>query len=177
MNYCSKIRIESTTTPGCTFVLHKMTELRRMRREIAIADLRVRITEKREALDAALKNLENEPKGTVDKLNAEFGEMLHAEWYGAWIRWGVHSIEGFEIDDQPATVSSLLEEGPTNLIEEIFLAVRDASGLSIAETKNSQPPGGSAAPGDGKTTSSTADSAAPGDGTGSEIAAATSQAT
>jgi len=111
------------------------------------------------------------PVGELDKINAEFDNILHAEWYPAWIKWGLYSIQGLDIDDAPATPETLIEGGPSELVSEIFQAIQKASGLSAAAGESSPSLGTSADPGDGKTSSSIAISAELPAGTGSATAA------
>jgi hypothetical protein len=155
MNYCSKTTVESALFPGVSYVIRKMTERRRVQREMTIAPLRMKVNEGSAAIKTALDDAANQPAGMADKLNREFGLLLHTEWYPAWIRWGVASIDNFEIDGDKATVESTIESGPTELLEEMFLAVL-AGGLTPVEEKNSLPPGTSDAQADGKTSDSTA---------------------
>jgi len=229
MKYCSRTKHESTTCPGVVFVLQKMSELRRVQREMTIADLRTKLREESEALQNLLaqnatgelltaeelaiekftsdktvgeqvevlpetasiltlvKALRAERQktreflnalpvkpGAIDHANAEFDHTLHAEWYPAWIKWGLHSIDGLEIDDAPATADSLVESGPPELVEEIFKAIQAASGLSTAESGNSPAPGTSPDQAAEPTSSLTVTPAAPPAGTSKETAASTS---
>jgi hypothetical protein len=112
--------------------------------------------------------------GAIDQLNAEFDHTLHAEWYPAWISWGLYSIDGLDIDDAPATVATLIESGPPELVEEIFKAIQAASGLSAVEIKNSRPLGTSSVPADEPTSNLTVTPAAPPDGIATETALSTS---
>jgi hypothetical protein len=170
MNYCSRTTHESLLYPGTIFVLKKMNERRRVHREMVIAGIRLKVNEGSAAIRAALADAENLPPGTADQLNRVFGVLLHDEWYPAWIRWAFHSIENFEIDDKPATLETLLDQGPTDLLEEIFLAVLKESGISTVEKENLDSPTTSAAPVAGKTNSTTADDATPPAGGESETA-------
>lgn len=170
MNYCSKTKHESALFPGVVFTIKKMTERRRVQREMTIAILRMKVNEGTAAIKAAIEDDANVPAGTADKLNREFGLLLHTEWYPAWIRWGVHSIDNFEIDGEKATVEMAIEFGPTALLEEMFLAVLKESGLMTVEEKNSQSPGTSEGQADGKTSDTTVPLATPPDGGKNETA-------
>lgn len=178
MNYSSRTKHDSALKnaagellyPGVSFVTARMNERRRVKREIVLADLRMRVNEQQEALMKAIDEKATLAPGILDKMNATFGDLLHGEWYPAWIRWGLVSIDGFDIDGAPATVSTLCEAGPTDLAEEIFLTIIKESGLSTPETKNSPQPSTSGAPADGATESSTATTAEPADGGKTETA-------
>jgi hypothetical protein len=183
VNYCSKEPRESKLTeagqlkyPGVVYVLRKMNERRRVKRELTVASIRLKVNEQSASLKTALAD-KDLPTGEIDRLNAQFGELLHGEWYPAWIRWGVDSISGLTIDGTPATIDSLCESGPSDLTEEIFLAVIAESGLSTPETKNLELPITSDAPVDGKTSSSIVSDATPPVGGEPETARSTTQAT
>jgi len=156
MNYCSKTTHESKTCPGVSFSLKKMTERRRILREMTVADLRTKVNEGSAAIKTAMENIDNTMAGGLDKLNRDFAMLLHAEWYPAWIRWGVASIENLDIDGKPATIETLIESAPTELLEEIFLTILKESGLSTVEEKNSELLTTSADQVDGRTSDSTA---------------------
>lgn len=230
MNYVSRVTVQSTTCPGVSFEIRKMTEKRRVSREISIADLRVKVQEQSQQLSELVERTspadllspaevsiethwakvasdtpEAEPPealtlvralkaerlknrelrgalpeikpGEVAHANAAFDNTLHAEWYPAWITWGLHSIAGLDIDGAPATADSLIESGPPELVTEIFTAIQEASGLSAAKEKNSPPPGSLGDQADGPTSSSTASDAERQSGTSNETAPSTSPAT
>jgi hypothetical protein len=185
VNYSSRTKVESKLKdekgellyPGVVFVINRMNERRRLTRELQLADLRMKVNEQSEALRNALKEKDSLAPGQLDHMNAEFGNLLHGEWYPAWIRWGVVAIEGFEIDGVAASIKTLCEDGPTDLVEEAFYAVIAAAGLSTPETKNSESPGTSEGQADGKTNDSTAPSAEKSVGGESAIAPSISPAT
>jgi hypothetical protein len=162
MNYCSKTTHESTLYPGVVYTIRKMTERRRVQREMTIAPLRMRVNESTAAIKAALNDPDS--AGAADQLNREFGLLLHTEWYPAWIRWGVSALDNFEIDGEKASIEMAIESGPTELLEEMFLAILGEAGLKPVEEKNLEAPSTSDGPVDGKTNDSTAPPATPPDG-------------
>lgn len=177
MNYCSRTKHESTAFPGVTFTIHKMTERRRVKRELIIAPLRQRVNEDGAAVRAAMDD-ESLPKGTADRLNREFGNFLTTEWYPAWLRWGLYAIEGFQLNDVDATVEDMCgEDAPDDLVAEILKAIYEASGITVTEQKNSPEPSSSEDREDGKASDTTAPSAKPLDGGKTETAASSSPAT
>lgn len=179
MNFVSKTTHPSKTTEGVSFVLKKMNERRRIERELAIADVRGRLNEAGRAADEALKafieadrlaqnvpDTPRPPSGAFDQAKLDFDRVLRMEWYPAWIRWGLDSIEGFEIDGAKAGIEELLGEGgPDELLKEIFDQIIVESGLGPEKSGNSPPPGASGAQADGKTSDSTATNAEPPAGT------------
>lgn len=185
MNYCSRVKYDSELKdkegellyPGVSFTIQRMNERRRVHREIAIAGLRLKVNEQSAALKKAMEDLDGLAPGEFDRMNAAMGELLHGEWYPAWIRWGLYSIEGLDIDGAKATVDTLCEAGPTDLVEEIFLAVIKAAGLSDPERKNSPSPGASDAPAAGGTSALTASGATPAESGKTATAPSTTQTT
>ncbi len=177
MNYCSRETFTSETHPDVSFTIKKMNEKRRVARELILSGIRYRLQEQSNDLEEALKVPEAQPPGAIDKMNAAWNSLLEEEWYPAWIRWGLYSLEGFEMDGQKATVDAFIEDGPDDLKMEIFKAIQKASGLSVTEGESSPTPGTSGDPADGKTTSSTAESAEQPSGTEPAIAASISPAT
>lgn len=186
MNYCSRTRQESKLLepdgtalkyPGVSFVINRMNERRRVQRELDLAELRQKVNEQQAELRKAIEDKDNLPAGQVDKLNAAFGNLLHSEWYPAWIRWGLASIDGLDIDGEKATLATLCEAGPSDLVEEIFNAVLAAAGLSTVQEKNLPPPGASDIQADGKTSDSIATGATPPESGNSETAPSSTPAT
>jgi hypothetical protein len=186
MNYCSRVRHESklveadgTTLkyPGVVYTIQKMNERRRVKRELVIAGLRQQVNEDSAACQQAIKEKDELPVGELDKRYNAFNDLLHEKWYSAWIRWGLYSIEGLDIDDQKATVDTLCEAGPSDLVQEIFLAIIEAAGISTAQTKNSSSASTSDGQVDGKTSNMTAATADQPDGGKTEIAQSSTPAT
>jgi hypothetical protein len=62
--------------------------------------------------------------------------LLGAEIDREYLSWGLVSVDGLEIDGEPATPASLLEAGPEALVREALEAVRREAGLSEHERKN-----------------------------------------
>ena len=62
--------------------------------------------------------------------------MASLEIDGLYIEFGLASIEGLEIDGQPATPDLLIARGPEPLCREIVEAVKAECGLSAEERKN-----------------------------------------
>ncbi len=85
------------------------------------------------------------------------------------LRVFVQKIEGFDIEGVPATVDSLVADGPDELLDEIDAEIKRLLTLSEDERKNSASPTTSGAP-EGTATS---DSTAPGAVSSTSIPAAT----
>lgn len=160
VKYSSTRRVESRLYPGVSYTLKRMSDARRQEllRAIAPAKEKEREFARRfRELDAKRVPAKNED-GTP-KMNEETGEQIReftdkeieqemmyllddltafkqSEVYPAYIRWGLSKIEGLEIDDQPATVETLLELGPDDLVEEILAEIQGRSELSGDEEKN-----------------------------------------
>lgn len=53
-----------------------------------------------------------------------------------YLRWGLLSIDGLEIDGSTASLQMLVERGPEDLCKEIVEAIRAECGLNEEERKN-----------------------------------------
>jgi hypothetical protein len=62
--------------------------------------------------------------------------VLSSEISNLYLRWGLVSVEGMELDGQPASPELLLECGPEDLCYEIVAAIQAQCGLSDEERKN-----------------------------------------
>lgn len=144
----SKHEHVSTSVPGVTFTVRTLNRIRRSRRDLPILATRQRLSEilreykpLRKLLTEAPAEFTDDQRRQIDALDAEFTWLRDSEIKPADIRAGLVSIDGLEIDGAPATVETLLNAtGPEYdaLLEEIHEACEAASGLSPAETKNSQ---------------------------------------
>jgi len=195
MNYFSTESFESAAFPGVTVKLKKMSQRRRAEfnltmapllakaRDLAIAaePLEAEFAAHQKATEIAKAQGAAEPPDfPPDKLDAlaaawtEQRRFQQDELTPPLLRWGVASIEGLTIDDQPADVNALLEAGPPELAEELAGEITRVMRLSSAEIKNSASPTTSGAVADGATNATTALPAKSGTITSSATAAATS---
>jgi hypothetical protein len=53
-----------------------------------------------------------------------------------YLKWGLLSVEGLEVDGEPATVEALLERGPEDLCDEIVQSIQAECRISEDEVKN-----------------------------------------
>jgi len=131
MNYTSSVEIESTAIPGVRFRLRRVSFGRRL--ELA------RILQDRlEAIQRLTLSPESPARAAETALLSAEIDAIHA-------RWGVVAIDGLEIDGAPATIDSLIDAGPEELLKEILAAVRRETGLDEEERKNFVPPSTSCA--------------------------------
>jgi hypothetical protein len=70
----------------------------------------------------------------ADELTASLSELLVRRLY---LEWGLAEIKSLKIDGEPASMASLIERGPEELVEEIIKAIKAEAGLSEDERKNS----------------------------------------
>lgn len=194
MNYLSTETFESKLFPGVTVKLKKMSQKRRAQfnvtfaallqkdRDMAIArePLELEYGEFLKATDQAKASGGEPPVFPEDKLDQlgkawmEQRRFNQDEMTGPLVKWGLASLEGLSIDDAPATVETLLDAGPPELVEEISKEITRVMRLSSAEIKNSESPTTSGAVADGATSDTTAAPAASATSTSSETAAASS---
>jgi len=119
--YESIVRIQSTTVPGVTFDIHRMSFGRRMELSRHIRQ----ISRKVEFCEAGSQFQE--------KIEAS---ILALEVDALYFRWGLARIEGLTIDGEPPSVLAVLEKGPEDLTREIVRAIKQQCGLNDAERKN-----------------------------------------
>ena len=75
----------------------------------------------------------------VREIEQQTAELIEDRFTPEWVRWGVKSIEGLEIDGQPATVETLIQDGPRELYSLIAAEIQRAAGLSGVESGESAP--------------------------------------
>ncbi len=121
MNYESLTCHDSVSNPGIKFRLKKISLNRRLQLSQEIREIAGR--------------LEFTQAGTsfIDKVDAT---VLTLEVDRIYLKWGLESIEGIEIDGVPATPELLIERGPEDLCQEIVSIIRSECGLSDEERKN-----------------------------------------
>jgi hypothetical protein len=124
--YQSVVEVASERAPGVRYRVERMSFGRRLELVRQLKDLLGRL----EFLQAA-------PQSPQQQAEAA---LLAGEIDRLYLRWGLRSVEGLEIDGQPATPDALLERGPETLVDEALAAVRREAGLSEAERKNSGSP-------------------------------------
>ena len=119
--YESVVRVESTSSPGVTFTVARMSFSRRLALMRQIRDLASRL------------EFHQAGTGELDQMDAS---ILKVEIEKAYLTWGLKSVDGLELDGQRATPPLLLESGPECLVQEALEAVRAQAGLSETERKN-----------------------------------------
>jgi hypothetical protein len=72
-----------------------------------------------EGCDCRKPDYDMEKFKKVSELRFKETKIYDDELTPAYVRWGVQSIEGLEIDGEPATVESLIESAPEPLVDEL----------------------------------------------------------
>lgn len=121
MKYESVIHRSSQTLPGVAFTIQKISLARRLELSREIRGLAGRM----EFADAG--------KSFADKVDAS---VLALEVDRTYLQWGLVSVQGLDIDGQPASPELLIQDGPEDLCTEIAMAIRSECGLSEEERKN-----------------------------------------
>jgi hypothetical protein len=93
-----------------------------------------RIDLTRRARELAQRNEFLRAGEAVDQLEAALSDLLVRRMY---LEWGLISIDGLTVDDEPASVSAVADKGPETLTDEIIESLRGELGLTEEETKNS----------------------------------------
>jgi len=121
MTYESVREVESEIAAGVTYVVSRMSFVRRLELMRRVREL----AGKKEFLDAG-----DDAGGKMD------GALLQAEIDRSYVLWGLREVRGLAVDGAAATPELLADSGPENLFREALAAVRAETGLSTAERKN-----------------------------------------
>lgn len=107
--------------PGVSYGIHRMSLGRRIELTREIHGLSRKI----EFLEAGGK-----PQEQIE------AAWLASEIDGAYLKWGLASVEGLSIDGESATPEMVATKGPEGLCQEILEAIRAEATLSETERKN-----------------------------------------
>lgn len=121
MKYESTVKCEAESFPGVSYTVLRMSFDRRLRLIRELRELSARIDYHRAG------------SGTADAIEST---LLEAETDMTYLRWGLVSVEGLEIDGMPATPEALFTEGPENLCREVVVRIRKECFLSADDQKN-----------------------------------------
>lgn len=120
LGYLSIVWRESRAMPGVRFAIRRVSLGSRIELMRRIRELTLRY----DFLKAG---------DTAEQLEASLSELLVRKLL---LEWGLAEISGLTINDEPGTVTNLVENGPEAVSEEIAMAVRKELGLSDEERKN-----------------------------------------
>ena len=121
MRYESTKTLESDSSDGVRFTIARMTFGRRI-------DLMRRVREL-----SAQHEFESAGVRVEDKLQASLTAAAIDELY---LKWGLISLEGLEIDGRPAAPETLILCGPEALCREIVGTIKRECALTEEERKN-----------------------------------------
>jgi hypothetical protein len=159
--------------------LLKFSPARRARVEIALAEYREKMRDiaRKMAEAIIMEDIHDDggkllkagdtPEVRIEKLKKqaglmpEFRALEDAYLKPAYLRVYVSSVEGLEIDSAPATTAEqLIEDGASELGDEVYSYIQEHGGLTAGESKPSGSDGTSEPPEGGTTDSTTATTAA-----------------
>jgi hypothetical protein len=119
-NYQSLRRIDSTSVPGVSFWIRRVSLAHRIELLTSVREL----LRRNEFLSAGSE---------LERSEAALGSVIATRLY---VEWGLARIEGITIDDAECTTALLVEKGPEDLCAEVAAAVQHELGLSEDERKN-----------------------------------------
>lgn len=138
-NFQTTKNYESKTLPGVVVKLRKMTENRRHELQLLVASPNQRIRE----LVAKQRQLASQDtaEATLEilSLSDQIDLIATKELNPAKLKWGIKSISGLMLDDEPATMENVMD-WPSDLIKELLDLIDDGSALNEVEQKNSESP-------------------------------------
>ena len=174
MNLTGTITHQSEALPGVSFTVRRLNYIARAERDLSMLEDRARINaiiRRMEPLcdggkierddDGRVSNITKGREHEFRPLDNEHAMIHQNRIVPAYIRAGLLSVEGIEIEGAVATVESLLKHAPDALLDEVFAACYAASDLSEAQRKNLLSPGSSDEPEAGLPISTTAASVSP----------------
>jgi hypothetical protein len=121
MNYESCTKAVSTSRPGVSYTIRKMS-----------VERRAGLTRRLRTLLQKIEFLEN---GNDPRESTE-AALLATEVDREYLLWGLVEVTGLEVDGQTATPETLVAAGPEDLCREIVAAIRAECGLTEDERKN-----------------------------------------
>lgn len=155
MTFESTIEHESQTFEGVRFVVRVLNNIQRAKRDLALLPQKAELTRLSSRLDE-LRKQENFDTVEELRLDAEIGMLTNIHMKPALISAGLISITGA---DGIANAADLIDHGPDDLIDEVYVACFMASGLTQQQQKNSSSQSDSLAPVAEPETSTTATTA------------------
>ena len=142
---------DSKACPGVRFTLRVLNQYQRAIRDAKIVDARTRISE----LAAAYSSLpdpdaEGAPEGAEaarlrierNTVDHRMGLIITTELKPAYIRASLISVEGLRLNPEPSVIvvgdpwGGLIANAPDELLDEIYAAAVQNSGLSGEQEKN-----------------------------------------
>jgi hypothetical protein len=157
--FTSTVTVESKKLDGVSFVVRRLSAVERANRDLLILDPQIRLTEINERMklirapyqdetDAEGKPIEGTAREAplevlleLTKLDREAGCLINAHSKPATIRAGFVSAKGLTYDGKEATADLILANGPDVLIDEIWIAIDEHSGLTPDQKKASESSG------------------------------------
>ena len=121
MQFYSTRTIQSEKCPGVAFTITRMTFGRRVELMRRVRQLSAQLEFARAGEDIA------------DRVEASLAAAAIDE---AYVRWGLLSVEGLEVDGQVPSVDTLIHAGPEPLCREIVAAIKRECALTEEERKN-----------------------------------------
>jgi hypothetical protein len=119
--HSSLVRFESAALPGVDVTIRRMTLGRRIELARQVRELAGRL------------EFHQAGQSMADKIDAA---ALNAEIDAIYLRWGLVSVIGFNIDGLPATSDTVISGAPEGFAAEIVERIKRECGVSEQERKN-----------------------------------------
>ena len=121
MQYQSTATIKSTSFEGVEFTIARMTFGRRIELMRRVRQL------------SAQMEFEKAGSQVADQIQAS---LIGAEIDELYLKWGLVTVAGLELDCRELTPEALISHGPEELCREIIAAIKSECSLTDAERKN-----------------------------------------
>jgi hypothetical protein len=152
MNFESQVTRKSDLPDfsDVSFTVHKLTEGRRLKIRLSLAEPNRRLRDLMAEKEAAEGKPPAEQLAIYTRVLADMQDVIDDQITPVWVRGLLVSIDGLTINGEPATVEALIEEGPRDLYREIAGVIGKEVGLTEKERGESAPPTTSNAQEDGR---------------------------
>lgn len=141
---------------GVSFTIHQLTEGKRLRVRLTLADANARLRDLMVEKAEADAKPEAERPPLYARILADMQDLINDRINPVWVRHLLVSVEGLTIRGQSVTPDLLIESGPRPLYAEIAQTVREQAGLTDGERGKSELPITSTALADGQTVNTSA---------------------
>jgi hypothetical protein len=142
LSFDSQTTVHSKALDGVSFTIRVLNRIQRAKRDLPLIEARTKYSQLWEQYEAIPKDAAPAEMLRKSVLLHELSIINDLHLKPAYIRAGLVSIAGLEIDGEDATADSLINSGSAKLdefIDEIYEECQKTSGLDESQKKASEP--------------------------------------
>jgi hypothetical protein len=141
MKLNTTITLQSKLYPEVSYTVRTLSEGRRQQLTASIADATYEMYDLVGKANAMLPTEEGVVMSQEDQwkrkaLVDQIDDLTNRTIAPAWIKTYVKTINGLEIDGEPATIETFLSDAPSDMFAELVNLIKGQAELSPEETKN-----------------------------------------